>query len=125
MSGLPTDNTESLCCCGVSSQRKTLYYANTVHIMYYRINTISFDASRKDEFMAYADSMRSEMKNITGVQSICIIETSEGQATGVAIYDSKASAEDALPQIQKIMGGMKEFFTAPPDLKLGPVMWSM
>jgi len=93
--------------------------------MYYRINTISFDASRKDEFMAYADSMRSEMKNITGVQSICIIETSEGQATGVAIYDSKASAEDALPQIQKIMGGMKEFFTAPPDLKLGPVMWSM
>ena len=68
-----------------------------VQIMYYRINTISFDASRKDEFMAYADSMRSEMKNITGVQSICIIETSEGQATGVAIYDSKASAEDALP----------------------------
>ena len=109
----------------ITHTSKTLYYTHIIQIMYYRINTISFDASRKDEFMAYADSMRSEMKNITGVQSICIIETSEGQATGVAIYDSKASAEDALPQIQKIMGGMKEFFTAPPDLKLGPVMWSM
>ena len=96
-----------------------------VHFMYYRINTISFDASRKDEFMAYADSMRDQMKQIVGVQSICIIETSEGEATGVAIYDSKTSAEEALPEIQKIMGGMKEFFTAPPDLKLGPIMWSM
>jgi len=96
-----------------------------MQIMYYRINTISFDASRKGEFMAYADSMRSEMKTITGVQSICIVETGEGEATGVATYDSKASAEDALPQIQKIMGGMAQFFTAPPDLKLGPVMWSM
>ena len=96
-----------------------------MQIMYYRINTISFDASRKDEFMAYADSMRSEMKTIVGVQSISIIETGEGEATGVATYDSKASAEEALPQIQKIMGGMAQFFTAPPDLKLGPVMWSM
>ena len=75
--------------------------------------------------MAYADSMRSEMKTIPGVQSICIIETSEGQATGVAIYDSKASAEEALPQIQKIMGGMAQFFTAPPELKLCPVLLSM
>ena len=106
-------------------KEKRLYCTDIVQIMYYRINTISFDASRKDEFMAYADSMRSEMKTITGVQSICIIETSEGQATGVAIYDSKASAEDALPQIQKIMGGMAQFFTAPPELKLGPIMWSM
>ena len=93
--------------------------------MYYRINTISFDASRKDEFMAYADTMRSEMKTIAGVQSIHLIETGEGEATGVAIYDSETSAEEALPQIQKIMGGMAQFFTAPPELKLGPIMWSM
>lgn len=106
-------------------KEKRLYCTDTVQIMYYRINTISFDASRKDEFMAYADSIRSEMKTIAGVQSICLIETSEGEATGVAIYDSKASAEDALPQIQKIMGGMAQFFTAPPELKLGPIMWSM
>ena len=93
--------------------------------MYYRINTISFDASRKDEFIAYADTMRSEMKTIAGVQSIRLIETGEGEATGVAIYDSEASAEEALPQIQKIMGGMAPFFTAPPELKRVPIMWSM
>ena len=93
--------------------------------MYYRINIISFDATRKDEFIAYADSMRSEMKKIVGVKSICIIETGEGEATGVATYDSKASAEDALPQIQKIMGGMAQFFTAPPELRLGPIMWCL
>jgi hypothetical protein len=43
----------------------------------------------------------------------------------VATYDDQASAEAALPQIQNIMGGMAQFFTAPPELKIGPVMWSM
>ena len=107
------------------NKEKHLYYTDIKQIMYYRINTISFDASRKDEFMAYADTMRSEMKTIAGVQSIRLIETGEGEATGVAIYDSEASAEEALPQIQKIMGGMAPFFTAPPELKLGPIMWLM
>ena len=96
-----------------------------MHIMYYRINTIFFDASRKDEFIAYFDSMGDQIKEIAGLQSINIIETSEGEATGVATYDDQASAEAALPQIQKIMGGMAQFFTAPPELKIGLVMWSM
>ena len=52
-----------------------------VHVMYYRINTIFFDASRKDEFIAYFGTMRDEMKKIAGVQSITIIETGEGEAT--------------------------------------------
>ena len=70
--------------------------------MYYRINTISFDASRKDEFMAYADTMRSEMKTIAGVQSIHLIETGEGEATGVAIYDSEAKAERPFHKSKKL-----------------------
>ena len=89
------------------SVRQQAYTALTVSVgMYYRINTISFDASRKDEFIAYFGTMRDEMKKIAGVQSITIIETGEGEATGVAIYDSQASAEAALPQIQTVMGGM-------------------
>ena len=125
MSRLPDNNTESLCCCGVNSQRKTLYYANTVQIMYYRINIISFDASRKDEYLAYFDSVKDRIKAISGLQSLNVIETGEGEAVGVACYDSKESAEDAFPTVKEIMGGMAQFFTGPPELKLGPIMWSL
>ena len=96
-----------------------------VHIMYYRINIISFDASRKDEYLAYFDSVRDRIKAISGLQSLNVVETGEGEAVGVACYDSKESAEDAFPTVKEIMGGMAQFFTGPPELKLGPVMWSL
>ena len=93
--------------------------------MYYRINIISFDANRKDEYMAYFDSVRDRIKAISGLQSLNVIETGEGEAVGVAAYDSQASAEDAFPTAKEIMGGMAQFFTGPPELKLGPIMWSL
>ena len=102
-----------------------LYYTDIMQIMYYRINIISFDASRKDEYMAYFDSVRDRIKAISGLQSLNVIETGEGEAVGVACYDSKESAEDAFPTVKEIMGGMAQFFTGPPELKLGPIMWSL
>jgi len=93
--------------------------------MYYRINIISFDASRKDEYLAYFDSVKDRIKAISGLQSLNVIETGEGEAVGVACYDSKESAEEAFPTVKEIMGGMAQFFTGPPELKLGPIMWSL
>jgi len=96
-----------------------------VHIMYYRINIISFDASRKDEFIAHFNSVGDQIKAIPGLQSLNVVETGEGEAVGMATYDNQASAEDALPTVKEIMGGMAQFFAGPPELKLGPVMWSL
>ncbi|SVD82463.1 uncharacterized protein METZ01_LOCUS435317, partial [marine metagenome] len=56
--------------------------------MYYRINIISFDASRKDEYIAYFDSVRDRIKAISGLQSLNVVETGEGEAVGMATYDS-------------------------------------
>ena len=96
-----------------------------VHIMYYRINIISFDASRKDEFIAHFNSVGDQIKAIPGLKSLNVVETGEGEAVGMATYDNQASAEDALPTVKEIMGGMAQFFTGPPELKLGPIMWSL
>ena len=93
--------------------------------MYYRINIISFDASRKDEFIAHFNSVGDQIKAIPGLQSLNVVETGEGEAVGVAAYDSQASAEDAFPTVKEIMGGMAQFFAGPPELKLGPVMWCL
>ncbi len=75
--------------------------------------------------MAYADSMRDQMKDIAGIQSIEIVEVDAGEAVGMAKYDSQSSADAAVPTVQQIMGGMAQFFTGPPELKDGPTMWSM
>ena len=96
-----------------------------MQIMYYRINIISFDASQKDEYLAYFNSVKDQIKAISGLQSLNVVETGEGEAVGIATYDSKESAEAALATVKEIMGGMAQFFTGPPELKLGPVMWSM
>jgi len=96
-----------------------------VQIMYYRINIISFDASRKDEYLSYFDSVKDRIKAISGLQSLNVVETGEGEAVGIATYDSKESAEAALATVKEIMGGMAQFFTGPPELKLGPIMWSL
>ncbi len=96
-----------------------------MQIMYYRINIISFDASRKDEYLAYFDSVKDRIKAISGLQSLNVVETGEGEAVGVACYDSTESAEAAFETVKEIMGGMAQFFTGPPELKLGPIMWSL
>ena len=75
--------------------------------------------------MAYFDSARDRIKAISGLQSLNLVETGEGEAVGIASYDSKESAENAFPTVKEIMGGMAQFFTGPPELKLGPIMWSM
>ena len=93
--------------------------------MHYRITKMSFDPSKRDALMAYADSVRDDMKAIPGIQSVTIVEVAEGEIMGVAAYDSQANAEAAAPTVMKIMGGMASFFTAPPDQKDGGVMWSM
>ena len=75
--------------------------------------------------MAYFDSARDRIKAISGLKSLNVVETGEGEAVGVACYDSKESAEEAFPTVKEIMGGMAQFFTGPPELKLGPIMWSL
>jgi len=102
-------------------------YAETGNrdIMYYRITALYFDAVRRDEFIAQADNVRDEMKGISCIQSVTIVETAEGEAIGMATYDTQENADAATPQVQQILGGLSTFFTAPPMQKTSPVMWSM
>ena len=65
--------------------------------MYYRITALYFDAVRRDEFIAQADNVRDEMKGISCIQSVTIVETSEGEAIGMATYDTQENADAATP----------------------------
>ena len=93
--------------------------------MHYRITSMKFNPDNRAEFLAYADSVREEMSAIAGVQFIETVELGEGEATVLAKYDTKANADAAVPTVQRIMGGMASYFTAPPVQKDGGVMWKM
>ena len=93
--------------------------------MSFRVTDVNFDPSRRDEFLAFADSQREKIKAVSGIQSVDVIEVAEGQSVIIARYDSEDSAVAATETVQEILGGMAEFMTAPPNRKGGPVMWAM
>ncbi len=57
--------------------------------MYYRVTTYSFDASRRDELLELADTLRNDMKAIADLEMVHSCETGEGEAMLVARYDSE------------------------------------
>ena len=93
--------------------------------MYYRVTNLSFDVSRRDEFIAHADTLRDEMKSINGLESVRMCEVGEGELVGMARYDSEKSATAAQPQVQSILGQLADFMTGPPDSRVGSVIWDM
>ena len=93
--------------------------------MSYRITDVSFDPSKIDEFYAYADTLRDQLKAVNGLQFVHVIDVDEGQSVIIARYDSEESAVAANETIQDILAGMGQFMTAPPNRRGGPITWEM
>ena len=93
--------------------------------MFYRVNVVKYAPKDRDAVLAFLDSMRDEMAQIDGLKSVTIVETAPGQAHGFAGYESEAHMEAAAPIVQKIMGGMAKWMTAPPEMNMGHQMWSL
>ena len=92
--------------------------------MYYRITKMTWDASRRDEFYAYADGVRDQLKALNA-QAIFAVEVGEGSSFTIGAYNSKEDADKAALQVKEILGGMSQFMTAPPEASEGEVTWEM
>ena len=93
--------------------------------MYYRMTTFSYDPSQEDEVTAIADSVRDELKAISGLQSGCSVRVEDGKSVTIAIYDSEASATAAQPEVQQILSKLASVLIAPPEVQQGPVIWKL
>ena len=60
--------------------------------MSYRITDVSFDPSRNDEFYAYDDSLRDQLKAVNGLQFVQVIDVDESQSEIIVCYDSEENA---------------------------------
>ena len=45
--------------------------------MSYRITDVNFDPSKNDEFYAYADSLRDQLKSVNGLKFVHVIDVDE------------------------------------------------
>ena len=52
--------------------------------MSFRVTDVNFDPSRRDEFLAFADSQRKKIQTVSGIQSVDVIEVAEGQSVIIA-----------------------------------------
>ena len=68
--------------------------------MSFRVTDVNFDPSRRDEFLAFADSQREKIQGVSGIQSVDVIEVAEGQSVIIARYDSEDSAAAATETVQ-------------------------
>ena len=91
--------------------------------MYYRITNYNFDPSRYDEMLAYANSVKTDLHNIAGLNSANVCRSGENQAIIIAEYVDKKSLEAAAAQVAEIMSGLGAYMTAPPKATIGEVIW--
>ena len=93
--------------------------------MSYRITDVSFDLGKYDEFYAYADSLRDQLKAVNGLQFVHVIDVDEGQSVIIACYKSEERAVAANETIQDILAGMSQFMTAHPNRRGSPITLEM
>jgi hypothetical protein len=91
--------------------------------MHYRVRTYDFNSERFDDMMAYADSIKDQVRNIEGLNFSHVCRTSETGAVIVAQNDNEEAMEDATPRFREIMVGMAQFFTSPPNPVGAEVIW--
>ena len=71
--------------------------------MYYRFNHVSYDASRKEEFLAKADTLKGQMADVPGLKQVLTVEVGEGKLIIMGVYDQQDSAKKATETVQKMM----------------------
>ena len=93
---------------------------------YMRHTTVSFNPSKLDAFLAYADSTVGTLKSIPGLRRIRIATVkgpsqmyrSEDRITVSSAFDTKEASDAALEQNASIWAGMAEFMSDEPKRRI-------
>ena len=91
--------------------------------MYYRITKISHKEGDKDKMVAHLESMNHLIDTIEGLNKVQLISVSPTEVIGISEYDNADQVEKAQEKFNQIMGGMKSYFTGPPEVYHGDVFW--
>ena len=91
--------------------------------MYYRVTQYNFDPSKYDDFMAYADSIKSRMRSISGLNFVHSVRTGEDTGMVIAQYENAEAAGAAQPLVTEILSGFARYMTSAPQIQAGCIIW--
>ena len=91
--------------------------------MYYRLTTYEFNPKQLDDMIIYADGIKDQAQNIEGLNFAHVCKTSETSGVLVAQYDNKEAMENGEKYLWKLIGGLPQFFTSPPNPVGSEVIW--
>jgi hypothetical protein len=83
--------------------------------MYARVTTIQADPARLGELPAKLKEMSPAAKALPGVVDVYAVWRGDGQGVVMAIYNSKADADAAAPQIQALWGNLAGLLKGAPN----------
>ena len=89
----------------------------------YRVTTYEFNPEKFDEMIAYTQGMKDDVLRIEGLNFGHICRTSENSAIIIAQYVDEEAMKKATPKFKEIMGGMRQFFTSPPNPAEAEIIW--
>lgn len=85
--------------------------------MFARITHYTFNTDKTDEMVARMEEIKPRVKAVAGAKSVQTCWRDDGTGVTIAIYESQAAADAAVPQVQKIWGELAEFLTSPPKME--------
>ena len=90
---------------------------------YIRHNAISFDPSKFDAMMSYADTTVDNFKGWSGLRRIRVVRVAEDRIVVTGVYDSKEAADANAERARANFAGMAEYMTGEPLVREGDLVW--
>ena len=63
-----------------------------------------------------------EISQIPGIKQVVSVDLGNDEGISIVIYESQSAQEAATPKAAEILGGLADFFAAPPDRRGCPVI---
>jgi hypothetical protein len=93
--------------------------------MYARVTTLNLNTEKWDQLLAAINTeVPGLVSGVSGIRSFTIIGNHEtGKGTVVAVFESEGALDAATDQINQELGGFGTFFSTPPTVEVGDVLF--
>lgn len=92
--------------------------------MFYRMTRLHFEEARFGDLLTWAESVRSPIEAIDGLEFADLVRTGEGEGMVVAAYDNESSYQEAAETVAAVLGETAAYLTNAPHTHEGTVVLS-
>ena len=91
--------------------------------MHYRMTKVHHHADARQKMIDHLSTMDDLIRSIEGLKNVKLIKVSDTSSMAISEYDNEQQVVEAEEKFNKVMAGMMQFMTAPPEINNGDVFW--